>query len=61
MDIILVLPLQILGEHRMDRAAMNMARLSMTMIRLGMHVEQWEHEHPRDQPEYGKYRDSRHA
>jgi hypothetical protein len=45
----------------MDRAAMNMTRISMTMIRLGMHVEQREYEHPRDQPDYGKYTDSRHA
>jgi hypothetical protein len=45
----------------MDSAAMNMTRIPMTMICLGMDMEQWDHEHPRDQPEHGKYTDSRHA
>jgi hypothetical protein len=45
----------------MDRAAMDMVRIPMTMIRLRMDMKQWHHEHPRDQPEYGKYTDSRHA
>ena len=46
MDIILVLALEIRGEHRMDRAAMDMTRIPMMMIRLGMYVEEWNHEHP---------------
>ena len=39
MYIILILALKIRGEHRMDRTAMNMTRISMMMISLGMHVE----------------------
>jgi hypothetical protein len=60
-DSLRVLALEVRGEHSMDSAAMNMARIPMTMICLGMHVEEWNHEHPRDQPEHGKYTDSRHA
>jgi len=39
MGIFLVLALEIWGEHRMDRAAMDMIRIPMAMIRLGMHVK----------------------
>ena len=60
-DIILVLALEVRGEHSMDSAAVDMARLPMTMIGLRVDMEQWNHEHPRDQPEHGKYTDSRHA
>lgn len=49
--IIPVLALKVLGEHRMDRAAMNMTRISMAMICLGMHVEEWNHEHPERYPQ----------
>ena len=45
-DIILVFALEVRREHRMDGAAMNMTRIPMMMIRLGMHVEEWNHEHP---------------
>ncbi len=45
-NFILVLALEVRGEHSMDSAAMNMTRLPMTMIRLGMHMEEWNHEHP---------------
>ena len=44
-DIILVLALEVQGEHSMDSAAMHMTRIPM-MIRIGMHVEEWNHEHP---------------
>jgi hypothetical protein len=40
----------------MDSAAMNMTRIPMTMICLGMHVEEWNHEHP-----YGRPHEDRHA
>ena len=46
MDIILVLTLEIRGEHRMDSTAMNMPRIPMMMIGIGMYVEEWNHEHP---------------
>jgi hypothetical protein len=45
-----VLALEVRGENRMDRAAMNMTRISMMMICLGMHVEKWNHEHPYGRP-----------
>ena len=33
---------QIRGENRMDRATVNMTRIPMMMmIRIGMHVEEW--------------------
>ena len=60
-DIIGVFTLEVWGENRMDRAAMNMIAIPMTMIRLGVNMEQWDHEHPRAQPEHDKYTDSRHA
>ena len=41
---------QIRGKNSMDRAAMNMTRIPMTMICLGMHVEEWNHEHPYGRP-----------
>ena len=50
MDILLVLTIQIRREYRMDRAAVNMARISMTMIGLGVYVEEWDHEHPERRP-----------
>jgi len=56
-----VLALEVRGKNSVDRAAMDMTGFPMTMISLGMHVEQWDHEDPRDQPEHGKYTDSRHA
>ena len=45
-DIILVFALEVRREHRMDRAAMNMTRIPMMMIGLGMYVEEWNYEHP---------------
>ena len=45
-DSLRVLALEVRGEHSMDSAAVNMTPLSMKMIRLGMHVEEWNHEHP---------------
>ena len=45
-DILLVFALEVRGEHRMDHAAMDMTRIPMMMIRLGMYVEEWNHEHP---------------
>ena len=61
MEIILVLALKVRREHRVDNASMNMIRLSVTMIRLGMDMKQWKHEYPRDQPEQAKYAYSRHS
>jgi hypothetical protein len=49
------LTVQVLGENRMDRAAMNMTRIPMTMISLGMHVEEWNHEHPYGRPHEDQY------
>jgi uncharacterized membrane protein YjdF len=37
---------QVRGEHRMDRAAMNMIRIPMSMVGLGMDMDQWRGEHP---------------
>jgi len=47
---------QVRGKNRVDRAAMNMTRIPMTMICLRMHVEEWNHEHP-----YGRPYEDRHA
>lgn len=55
------LALEIWGENSMDRATMSMARITMMMIGFGMDMKERDHEHPRGQPEYGKYTDSRHA
>lgn len=41
-----VLALEVRGEHRMDCAAVNMTRIPVMMICFGMHVEEWNHEHP---------------
>ena len=49
------LTIQVLGKHRMDRAAVNMTRISMTMVCLGMHVEEWNHEHPEGCPHQDQY------
>ena len=49
-DRIRILALEILGEYRMDRAAMNMPLTPMRMVCLGMHVEEWNHEHPDGYP-----------
>ena len=37
---------QVRGKHRMNRAAVNMTRISMTMVCLGMDMDQWRGEHP---------------
>ena len=50
-DIVRILALEVLGEHSMERAAMHMARIPMTMISFGMHVEEWNHEHPKGRPQ----------
>ena len=50
------LTIQVRGKHSMDRAAMNMTRIPMTMVCLRMHVEEWNHEHP-----YGRPHEDRHA
>lgn len=50
MDLFGVFTLEVRGENRMDRAAMNMARIPMMMIGLGMHVKKWNYEHPYGRP-----------
>ena len=60
-DSLRVLALEVRGEHRMDRAAVNMTRIPVMMICFGMDMEERNHKHPRDQPEYGKYTDSHHT
>jgi hypothetical protein len=50
------LTIQVRGKHRMDRAAMNMTRIPMTMVCLGMDMDQWRGEHP-----YGCPHKDRHA
>ena len=40
-DILCVLAIEVRGENRMDRATVNMTRIPMMMIRIGMHVEEW--------------------
>jgi hypothetical protein len=55
-DSLRVLALEVRGEHSMDSAAVNMTRIPMTMICLGMHVEEWNHEHP-----YGRPHEDHHA
>jgi hypothetical protein len=50
MDSFCELALEVWGENRMDCAAMNMTLISMSMIRIGMHVEKWNHEHPDGYP-----------
>jgi hypothetical protein len=49
-DIICVLALEVRGENSMNSTAMRMTRIPMTMICLGMHVEEWNHEHPYGHP-----------
>jgi hypothetical protein len=60
-DSLRVLALKVLGENRMDSAAMIMIRIPMMMIGFGMDMEERDHEHPRGQPKHGKYTNSRHA
>ncbi len=55
------LALKVSRENCMDRATMNMARISMMMICFGMDMEEWDHEHPRGQPGHGKYTNWSHA
>ena len=50
MDGFCELALEVWGENRMDCATMNMSRIPMSMIRIGMHVEKWNHEHPDGYP-----------
>ena len=45
----------------MDCASVYMTRIPVVMISLGMDMKEWDHEHPRDQPEHGKYTNSCHA
>ena len=60
-DGLCVLALEVWGENRMDRAAVNMTRIPVMMIGFGMDMEERDHEHPCGQPEHGKYTNSRHA
>ncbi len=50
-DIFSVLALEIRGENSMDCAAMNMTRFPMTMISLGMDMEQRDHDGPCHRPD----------
>jgi hypothetical protein len=54
-DSLRVLAFEVRGEHRMDRAAVNMTRISVMMICLRMHVEEWNHEHPNGRPHEDHY------
>ena len=54
-DIIRVLALEVRGENSMDSAAVNVTRISMRMICVGMHVEEWNHEHPEGCPHQDQY------
>ena len=45
-----ILALKIRGENRMNRAAVNMTRIPMMMICIGMHVEEWNYQHPDGRP-----------
>ena len=49
-DSLRVLALEVRGEHSMDSAAMNMTRIPRMMICIGMHVDEWNHEHPEGRP-----------
>lgn len=49
-DSIRVLAFEVLREYRMDRAARSVARISMEMICLRMHMEKRHHEHPEGRP-----------
>ena len=60
-DGLCVLALEVRGEHRMDCTAVNMTHIPVMMIGFGMDMEERDHEHPRGQPGYGKYTNSRHA
>lgn len=50
MDNFRELALEVWGENRMDSAAVNMTRIPMMMIGFGMHVEEWNYEHPYGHP-----------
>jgi hypothetical protein len=50
MDSFCELTLEVLGKNSMDSAAMLMKIISMSMIRIGMHVEKWNDEHPDGYP-----------
>ena len=50
------LTVQVRGKNSMDRAAVNMTRISMPMVGLGMDMNQWGGEHP-----YGRPHEDRHA
>lgn len=50
MDLFCVFALEVLRENRMDSAAMDMTRISMTMICFGMHMEERNYEHPYGRP-----------
>jgi len=50
MDLVRVLTLKVRGENGMDSAAVNVTRIPMTMICLGMYVKEWNHEHPQGRP-----------
>ena len=50
-DCILIFALKVLGEHRMDGAAMHMPLTPVSMIRLGMDMDEWNDEHPEGRPE----------
>lgn len=41
---------QVRGKHSMDGPAVNMTRIPMTMICLGVDMEQWRGEHPYGRP-----------
>ena len=40
------LTVQVRGKNSMDRAAVNMTRISMPMVGLGMDMNEWGGEHP---------------
>lgn len=45
-DIVRIFALEVLGKHCMNRTAMHMACIPMTMVCVGMHMEERNHEHP---------------
>ena len=56
-----VFALQVLREDGVEDPTVDMIGSSMTLIRIGVDVDQRDDEHPEDQPEHGKYTDSRHV
>ena len=44
------LAIEVWGPYRMSGPTVHMSDLSMPVIGLGMHVEQWDHQHPQSSP-----------